>query len=353
MFVPMILFYAVYLLLTLQKTDRKKFIIQVSYVLILGFTLAAFFWVPGLLEGKYTLRNIVTAGAYADRFVQFSALVYGPWNYGQTGQFTQQLGILQWLAILATPFVCFKVKNTKNKSYILLIGLLIYLAGAIFLMLPLSKLLWQHVMLLQNFQFPWRFLAITVFVTAVLGAMSLSALPKKFLLATTIVVSLVALALTYTDWHANGYLFKPESYYTGIYDGTTDTGESAPIWSVRFMEQKPKAYMEVIQGSAKIIEQQRTSVKHVYQVVAGKQTTVRENTLYFPGWEVLIDGKPTAVQFQDPNNRGVMTFMVPSGTHHVIVQFIDTKLRLSADLVSLITLIAVVCCGVFVRWRVS
>jgi hypothetical protein len=351
MFVPMILFYAAYLFITIEKTDRKVFLLNIIYLLVLGFALSAFFWAPGLLEGKYTLRNIVTAGAYADRFVSFPALLYGSWNYGQTGEFTQQLGILQWLAILAVPFIFFKVKNTKNKSHVLLLGLVIYLVGAVFLMLPVSKLLWQHIMLLQNFQFPWRFLAITVFVTAVLGAMSISLLPKKFLLYATFILSLGGVAITSTDWHANGYLLKPESYYTSIFDGTTDTGESAPIWSVRFMEQRPKAHMEVIQGSANIVEHQRTSVKHVYQIAAIKQTTLRENTLYFPGWEVLIDGKPTTIQFQDPNNRGVMTFIVPTGTHQVVAQFAETKLRLIADFVSLFALIGIICCGVFVRRR--
>jgi len=41
-------------------------------VVLIGFafSLSAFFWMPALIEGKYTLRDIVTSKEYADRFVR-------------------------------------------------------------------------------------------------------------------------------------------------------------------------------------------------------------------------------------------------------------------------------------------
>src|SRR4029079_12690534 len=109
-------------------------------------------------------------------------------------------------------------------------------------------------------------------------------------------------------WHPKAYLQKPEAFYTGIYDSTTDTGESAPIWSVRFMEARPKSHMEVIGGKAKIREVSRNSTSHSYQVDASMEAQLRENTLYFPGWKVLVDGVEVPIAFQDAHNRGVITF---------------------------------------------
>jgi len=346
MFVPAIVMYAVFLLLDsrLRGNDRKKSqhsikIVLFPFILLLlfGFALAAFFWVPALLEGKYTLRNIVTKGDYVGNFVSLTRLLYGKWSYGISGEFSVQIGIMQWLSvILSVPLFIFFLKK-KNPYWQLLAGCWVFFFVAIFLMVPVSSFVWSKVTLLQNFQFPWRFLAVTVFVTAVFGALVVSILPKKIMLGAVIVSSICLLAFNSSYWHANGYLFKPEKFYTGVYAGTTDTGESSPIWSVRFMEHTPKAHLEVLDGSAKITEEKRTATQHLYLVSAAKNSFLRENTLYFPGWKILVDGVSVPIQFQDPNNRGVMIFSVPSGRHSVSVIFTETKLRLIADWVSLLT----------------
>src|SRR5205814_245907 len=149
------------------------------------------------------------------------------------------------------------------------------------------------------------------------------------------------------------YLYKPESFYSGIYKSTTDTGESAPIWSIRFMEHVPKAHIEVIGGQAIIHERKRTSIDHEYLVNGQTSSTLRENTLYFPGWSVFIDGQKVPVQFQDPNSRGIMTFNVPRGSHKIVVAFHDTKIRIFADMLSLISLFGVMILGILKKllWR--
>lgn len=92
MALPFILFYQGYL--TFISKEKKSLIFYFFSQITLGFIFSAFFWIPALWEGKYTLRNILTKGSYVGRFVSFPQLIYGPWNYGQTGQFTVQLGFL-------------------------------------------------------------------------------------------------------------------------------------------------------------------------------------------------------------------------------------------------------------------
>lgn len=137
-------------------------------------------------------------------------------------------------------------------------------------------------------------------------------------------------------WKPVGYLNKPESYFTDIYESTTDTGESSPIWSVRFMEHKPNAHLEVIDGNMTFHETKRTTTRHEYELNSFMTTRVVENTLYFPGWTVTIDGKRSQIQFQDPLYRGLMTFYVPQGKHTLILQFMDTKVRQVSNLLSVI-----------------
>jgi len=139
-------------------------------------------------------------------------------------------------------------------------------------------------------------------------------------------------------WHPKEYVIHDDSFYSRVYPGTTDTGESSPIWSVRFMEHTPANLMEVIDGDAVITVGKRTSTKHEYTVVAQKQTRMVENTLFFPGWKIFVDGVSAGIQFQDPAFRGLMTFWMDEGKHQVLVTFTDTKVRYYASVTSLISL---------------
>lgn len=341
MLMPFILLYCLYLLY-LSK-NSKTLMINLLSLIILGFTLSMFFWLPALLEGKYTLRNIVTKGTYISSFITLQRLIFGPWSYGITGQFTVQLGLFQWIALIISPVLIYKYNIKKNKEYILIFLLLVYTLIAIFFMFPVSNFIWSKFILLQNFQFPWRFLGITVFTTAVLGAFLAENLPKKFNI-TLITVSIILIVfISSFYWNARDYLQKPESFYKSVYNSTTDTGESAPIWSIRFMEKRPKAYLEVIDGNAKIKELDRKSTYHKYQVQVNKQTLFEENTLYFPGWEIKANGVPLKLEFQNMTYRGVMLFNLSKGNYIVEAKYSETKLRLVSDIISFVSLLIVLC----------
>jgi len=75
---PFIIFYGIFLLYL--SRNRKNFFKTFLALIILGFGLSFFFWVPGLLEAKYTLRDIVTRSQYLARFVNFPSLIYSSWN---------------------------------------------------------------------------------------------------------------------------------------------------------------------------------------------------------------------------------------------------------------------------------
>lgn len=307
-----------------------------SLSLLLGFGLSAFFWIPAFLEGKYTLRDIVTGGGeYADRFVSITSLLYGDWNYGITGQFSTQIGIggLVW-GVIGLIFLLNKKKNKKMQ--ISFFWYLVFL-GSVFLMIPISKPIYEIVTTLQKFQFPWRFLSVTVFSLSIVSAISVSYFKPSYQ-KILVLVSLIMIAiLAYSQVKAKGYLVQADEFYKDIYQGTTDTGESAPIWSVRFMEKEPKSPVEVIGGKALVGSYNKSTAKRTYEVQASGSATIRENTLYFPNWEVYVNGVIVPLQYQDPNNRGVMTFKVPDGVNKVEVVFKDTKVRIFANLISVLS----------------
>ena len=206
------------------------------------------------------------------------------------------------------------------------------------MVLPGAKPLYLRFAILEKFQFAWRFLSLAVFPPAVFLAAAVYLLPKRFKHPAVIALAVVVLGLNSHYYQAKDFLHQPESFYTQPYPSPTDTGESAPRWSVRFMEDYPLTHIEVIDGQAEIQEIDRKTNRHEYRAAAVGPVRLVENTLYFPGWQVLVNGQPVEIQFQDPAYRGLMTFNLPSGQHQIVVKFGETKLRLFADLISLVAL---------------
>jgi hypothetical protein len=238
-----------------------------------------------------------------------------------------------------------------QKNMLWIVGLITFImvGATLFFMTADSQFIWEKLTILQKFQFPWRLLTLVVFFSAILLALVVNSFKNRLQLNVTLAVVSLLLINNVNFWHARGYSDHPESYYASVYHGTTDTGESAPIWSVRFMENEPKRSTEIIDGDAVISEELRDSVTRVYVVSAKKDSRVLENTLYFPGWKVRIDGQDAPVEFQDQRYRGLITYFVPEGKHRVQISFSETKLRIAADLISLVAIVILVLYAVYLQ----
>lgn len=360
MFLPVILGYIGYLIYSSSRSKKFLFSICCLLLIALAFALSFFFWFPAVFEAKYTLRDIVTKGNVVG-FKSFSQLLWAPWSYGGTALLSPQIGILQWLTILLAPYLIWRFYQKKDKIWFFLLFLFAYFWLAIFMILPVSEFLYLKISLLQKFQFAWRFLSLTILPPAIFAGAFVYFLKKKFRLITLLLVLLAVLFLNKDYWRAKGFLMKEESFYTQNYPGSTnDTGESSPRWSIRAMREFPKAPMEIIEGEAEIEQIKRKTTEHFYQVKARRKTRLVDNTLYFPNWQVFVstkggpasgrDGQPAEIQFQDPAYRGLMTFNVPAGEHEVVVRFSETKLRLFANLVSLLAVVGLIVGRFVIKW---
>lgn len=344
MFIPFIFIYAVLLSFALKQKIK---LIYAFAALFSGFLLSSFFTLPAFFEGKFTLRDIVTGGEYKSRFVNLLSLINGSWNYGISGAFSVQLGIVNLISLILLPLTFLRLKKNVLITRILLIAFISF-AISIFLMIQQSDFLYKTFTILQKFQFPWRFLSLSIFALSVFGAGFVFSLKNNTY--KKIVISIIIVLVLFTTssfWKAKGFSMKPESYYNNVYYGTTDTGESAPIWSVRFMEKEPKAHMEVFDGKALISELSRNSVKHSYKIsVLSDKALIKDNTLYFPSWTVFANEKKVPIQFQNPNQRGLITFELNKGEYRVDVVFKDTKLRMISNTITLVVVFILVILGV-------
>lgn len=340
-FIPFVLVYMIFLIFSTKH--KKELIMSYVFLLFLGFGISAFFWLPAYFEGKYTHRDILTAGRYAESFSPFFRFISSPWSFEGTGKLSVEVGKLQWIIVLLSIPITFLLFIRKKKYLGIFMALsLVTFWFSLFIMMSYSAFIWEKITILQKFQFPWRFLSLAIFAVTICGAFIIAALPKKIKFTAVMLGIFLLIVFNKNYWLAKGYINRSDMFFSGIYLGTTDTGESSPRWGISFMGNLPKEHLSVIGGKTSVKELERSSTKHVYKITALAESQFRENTLYFPGWNIKVDDKIVPIEFQARNNIGVMTFFVPSGKHTVIVQFTDTKLRLLANIISSLVIIGLI-----------
>ena len=334
MFLPFIGFYG--LLLILNSKHKFLLVLHTLLLTVLGFGFSAFFWIPALLESKYTLQGVIMGDGIYKNFMNFSQLL------------GSQVGAVQWIVVLVLTVVLFlwklgriKLKITNYDLRIVILAIIFFIF-ALFMVLSVSRPVYEAFTILKKFQFPWRWLSLVVFLSAIIAGYLSKLIPKRS--SNIVIYTLLAASifLTRNMWKIENYTHNSDEYYIN-YQGSTDaSGETSPIWSVRFMEVKPNMHLEVINGKAEIAEISRESTVHQYNVaVASERVRLLENTLYFPGWNVYLDGDKldlSELSWQDRDHHGLMTFYVSEGEHEIIVKFERTKIRLLAEIISLVSI---------------
>lgn len=322
-------------LYVLVSSGTIKLIINKFIILLLGLGLSAYFWAPALYEGKYINSKLFVGNYFADHFIKIENLIYAPWGFGANindlGGLSPQIGIIQIILVLLSLLL---LRFKKNRGKITFwFGIFIV---SIFFTNELSFFLWGKLHILEQFQFPWRFIAIASFAAAVLSGYVLNYTKKNILIYLIIVIVLI-LSTMYVQ--VSGFEKKPDSFYLN-YPGTgAYHGESTTIWTEGDAGSYPAFPLEIIAGRGEISDYKRKSNLHEFYVNAKNDLVIRDNTTYYPGWRVFVSGKESDIQFQDPNHRGIITFPVPKGEHKVEVKFGETSFRLAADIISLFTFV--------------
>jgi hypothetical protein len=97
---------------------------------------------------------------------------------------------------------------------------------------------------------------------------------------------------------------------------------------------RPKSPLEIISGDAKFTQLQRTFIHHSYVLNAETDVKIRENTFYFPGWEVIANNKNIPINFRDEKYYGAISFNLPKGLYLIDVEFKDTPIRIISGYLS-------------------
>ncbi len=339
---PVLFLFAIFTGLNQKKFNLKKLTpFLVSFLLAAGLT--QFFWTPALLEKKYTnidqLDQMNTE--YLDHFPTFKQLIYSPWGNGYSfkgpdDQMSFQIGPVHWLiSILAIGFFIFKYQKSKKLDYYQLFFSLLFIASVFFLT-PASIPIWKFLPLVNYVQFPWRLLTFATLASAGLAGFLAKKLPKVSWL-------LVILNLVYITYLVKpaGWFDHDDHFYFEFPFNTSIMSANTPIWFNEIHNIDLNiGKINDLNGISSFKELSWKTDEHVYQINAARDTEVLERTMYFPGWEVEIDGSRAEIDYQKPDYPGLITFKVPVGKHTIVSRFTEnTPARILGNSVSIVSLL--------------
>lgn len=321
-----------YLLVLIRKEKKKIYLLFLQILIICSAVLlTAFYWLPLLYELRFTHHALYMIRSFS--FVNFTELLYSPWGFGilfqgHKGELAYLLGYPQLFIIIFSAILVFqkKIKNSNRDLFLLSV----FITGiSIFMMLEISRPIWNAIPFLNNFQFAYRLLGITMFSVSVLAAIWAKNFGKKW---SIIIICLIVVFSTILNWGnrkntpeitdevLTKQLASDPSRGIGLSQAVTKWSDPVRPWAEAF----PVNHIEIIKGKGDISEIYRKNNLHVYEINAKTELLVKENTIYFPGWSAIINGKPQRIDIlQSSSPSGLISFNVPKGKNTVKVVFED------------------------------
>ncbi|MFQ5436989.1 MAG: hypothetical protein ACE5FD_19195, partial [Anaerolineae bacterium] len=341
----------------------------------LGLGLAAFFWLPVILERHaVNLNTLIGDGGNYDfhsHFLSWAELLRFSrrldWGAAEPA-FSFNLGVVQWLfAGVTLLFLAWgRLKQQTYQLWFFALSLVVL----IFMMLPVSGFLWGSIPFLPFFQFPWRLLGPTAVLLAVLAGAGFEAAAaekkwKTWATATAVLLPILfGLPLTQpAPWND----FGPANLWQmstieqkGYWLGTTSTADYVPVTVEMTPGRQGRvvAPLEVGQPLDRVnwaavpdgatVETENLTPLHVrYVVNTPIDFRLRLFLIDYPGWQVQVDGRPAEAELGTP--EGFIVVPLTAGQHEVDVNFGTTPARQAAWGVTVVSLLA----ALFLFWRWS
>lgn len=342
-FSPILFTYGIFFWITRKKRNNKN-LLNFFLSIILGLFLSAFYWIPIIVEAKYTQTNFSQVS-----FTPFIELLYSPWRFGflfqgHRGELSFLIGYTQLFIIIAAIYLLVRKKLDMQRKQLLFFFLPLFFL-LIFMIVPQSKFIWDITPLLKNAQYSYRLLEFVALCTSITAGIVVAKWNNNYFI---IIVCAFTVVSTILNWGNRGTIPSiTDPYLQKEFLSKPDVGmylePSSPIWADLYksnLRKKPDKHIEILSGKAEIQELPRTSINHTYIINVKSPTTIKENTLYFPGWTLFVNEKQQRIIYTDKKYPGIILFKLNPGLYNVELKFSDTPDRVIAKFISVITLIA-------------
>lgn len=319
--------------LVISRKKNLRFILTIISLLI-GGIMSSYVWVSFIIYAPFmygsNLPNILTEKS----FYNTSYLFYSPWKLGflfqgPKGELAQIIGYTQLFVVGLLIILYLKNKIHSTLKISISFWLSIFFL-ALLLMLPISIVFWNYFKLFWMLIPFGRLSLILAFCTSMLAGY-LAIIFSDTRTRKKIVFILIILTIGYTisNWGHRRVIpeITDKELMNNVGKSTVTEGLTAGFLNNKWADPQnfwfadpPKNHLEIIEGKGLVKEIKRTSVKHTYIVNAQTNLIVRENTLYYPGWNMRANNKSISIY---PGARGVIYSNLPQGKYSVELKYED------------------------------
>jgi 6-pyruvoyl-tetrahydropterin synthase-like protein len=383
-----------WLVLATRSRDRKA-MAWGAVAIIAGLCLAAFFWVPVMIEKDLTYAEKSLTSEYFvywDHFVYPQQLFDPTWGFGGSRKgiaddsMSFQVGLVHWAFVVFGLAFLFLRNLREHRARPLVMFSLLLFAGSVFFMMPISAFVYRLIPILAYVQFPWRFLVFVALASSA-AAVAIEPLTERFRspMAPPLITGIAGcvLVLAYAAYMQPGFQIydvtddrfpkrtaakiremaeKPEYMHIWEVGGirylrdTGDPGTSRDDYLPKTVKVKPRTVPEkevfwTGEGPAEVLWKHDGPVDLFATVNAEQPGTVEFTRFDFPGWAVFLDGD--RVEHETTPGAGTISVAVPSGKSRVELRFGSTPLRFGTGLFSVLILLVLAAYAVVTRKNIQ
>jgi len=314
----------------------------------LGFGFAAFYLVPAIYEQRWVNISGALAGGLrpAENFL-FAKTSDAEHDY--FNRIASQLAVLLIVWVCVAGIAAWRLRSAGSDSSRKSIPLLttrFLAAGAIFLMLPISNVLWRVLPELRFVQFPWRWMSVLAVCAMILTAVAARDwLRWGWLMCAAVVLTGSGYLLVKKAWWdtedmpalqaalKNGAGFEGTDEYDPIGDDRTDLPQQRQRAVMLNGSADSEAHKE-----AKIVVERWSAEHRMVRVVANKPGRLAVELLNYPGWQVTLNGNLILPQHAKGTEQ--MIVAVPAGESEIHIDFARTIDRAAGGWISALSFLA-------------
>lgn len=348
MFLPFILL-LIFMQFFFLKSGKILVLLQVILMSLLGLLISLYFWLPAILDSKLMVYD--TVFNFADHFPTLKQLVTPYWGYGASvpgpgDGMSFFIGVFNLLALaFGAIFLIYFWKKFSQQQKIILLWAEISFLLAFLMMNNRSTFLWEHLPFLPFFQFPWRFLIITTFVTPIF-LIAFEKVKFNLLFSFFLIGGVILLSVSYFKPH--DFLGRTDSYYLNRYIPVPYASQEYLKTQEEYLRlplntaQRPKQNFPLVSadGSGLLKVEEFNGIDAVIKTNFEKESLLSYNKYFFPGWKAEVDGQVVLMSPGFPYGQIVLS--VPSGPHLLKITFEETAFKKMVDIISLLSILAAI-----------